>query len=154
MRQWIERLNYSKETWKWVNLLSTLIIVIDKQRIQNQFKRMSIDCNESRILIYIETYDLNIYNANIIRMYQLLLSFSISKVVQRLERVNRIEQNQTYFVLLYSLWYVESRNKKQITERVEKVDDETSKENDRDENNAIENDNIIANDNDHEINDK
>ena len=55
---------------------------------------------------------------------------------------------------MYLLWYVESRNKRQIIERVKKVDNETSKENDRDENNAIENDNVIANDNDREINDK
>ena len=102
IKQWISKLKYSTNTRNWICLFSTFITINDKNRIQKKFKKLFVNCLNSKILVCTKTYKLKINNKNIKKIVQLLISFSITKIYQRLKKINRKNVNQINFIFFYS----------------------------------------------------
>ena len=74
----------------------------DKNRIQKKLKKSFVNCLNSKIFVCTKIYKLRINNKNIKKIVQLLISFSITKIYQRLKKINRKNVNQINFIFFYS----------------------------------------------------
>ena len=102
MKQWISKLKYSTNARNWICSFSTFITTNDKNRIQKKFKKSFVNCLNSRIFVCTKIYELRMNNKNIKKIVQLLISFSITKIYQRLRKINRKNVNQINFIFFYS----------------------------------------------------
>lgn len=87
--QWMVDLCYPEMSRDWVKSYFAPMAGRDKKVIAQQFKRISTECQEPRILVSTEAYGMGIDNPDIQRVVQWLVPSSMTKIYQRGGRAGR-----------------------------------------------------------------